>query len=631
MTNKICPKCGKEIPKRFFFHKECGWSGENKDIQKDNEQKSEVQKEVARTTEEIVSGIDKIGVISSPSTNRELTIDILNPASQKGLVGQLIVFQFFQDNLVHYALGQLTQLKLKNVWIEEPTMRSLIRQKGIVNPVSGQQDTHIGQLVVSAVFSEKLDSYEPSDIGTVPPTGTFVHLANDQVLDSLLKQKKNEIFYLGYVYGTKTKLPLWFKHFGAGPQGAGEAYHLGVFGKTGSGKSALTKMILLAYARYLDMAIFVIDPQGEFSNSAKGKVLTEGFPLNLEKCLLSLGKDIIVKGVGDLVLDKWELFSEVLSESLFFERLSIPEGENRLIASRVLVEQLKKAKIKLEDICSHNVFDSAWKILGQDRIQKIFYRSQEARSRFASVYNTINPQEFFINYWKPVAELFSKRKQDAISIDELLALCFDHRREKRPVVIIDLSKETAKDLYWNDTIQSMVIKRLLECLVSSGENAYRENRFLNALVILDESHRFAPRQAFENKKQEDLRLFLLDSIRTTRKYGLGWMFISQTLSSLHKEIVNQMRIQFFGYGLGMGTEFLALNDIVGGEFNSLKLYQSFRDPHSCFDISSRQYPFMTVGPVSPLSFAGTPLFFNVYNNPEEFLKANGLLIEKQSK
>ena len=48
----------------------------------------------------------------------------------------------------------------------------------------------------------------------------------------------------------------------------------------------------------------------------------------------------------------------------------------------------------------------------------------------------------------------------------------------------------------------------------------------------------------------------------------------------------------------MGAEFQALKELVGGIPNALKLYQSFRDPHSAFDISSRQYSFMTIGPVS---------------------------------
>jgi hypothetical protein len=58
--------------------------------------------------------------------------------------------------------------------------------------------------------------------------------------------------------------------------------------------------------------------------------------------------------------------------------------------------------------------------------------------------------------------------------------------------------------------------------------------------------------------------------------------------------------------------------------DTLQLYQLFRDPHSAFDIKSRQYSFMTVGPVSPLSFAGTPLFLNVFNDVDEFLRANSL-------
>jgi hypothetical protein len=85
-----------------------------------------------------------------------------------------------------------------------------------------------------------------------------------------------------------------------------------------------------------------------------------------------------------------------------------------------------------------------------------------------------------------------------------------------------------------------------------------------------------------------------------------------------------MRINFFGFGLSMGSEFMALKELAGGNPNALKLYQSFRDPHSAFDIVSRQYSFMTVGPVSPLSFAGTPLFFTAYNNVDEFLKANNI-------
>jgi hypothetical protein len=142
---------------------------------------------------------------------------------------------------------------------------------------------------------------------------------------------------------------------------------------------------------------------------------------------------------------------------------------------------------------------------------------------------------------------------------------------------------------------------------------------------MDEAHRLAPRHLPENgNAAAGVRSVLIDAVRTTRKYGLGWLFISQTLSSLHTEILQQLRIQFFGFGLSMGQEFQALRQHVGGDDSALRLYGLFRDPHSSFDISSRQYSFMTTGPISPLSFAGTPLFLNAFNRVDEFLAANSL-------
>ncbi|MFN3739498.1 MAG: ATP-binding protein [Thermodesulfovibrionales bacterium] len=574
--------------------------------------------------EQLISSSERIATIGSPSSTSELSLDILGTAVGKKLVGELALFRFSQDGKPHYALGQITELQLKNIWLEDPTMRSLARQRGQVNPVSGQQDTHLGQMTVSAVFSDEGNRFEPSILGTVPATGTSIYLANDPILDSLLERYRDEIFYLGHVYGSTPRLPMWFKHFGTGPHGAGEAYHLGIFGKTGSGKSVLAKMILLAYARYPEMAIFVIDPQGEFSKDVRGELRAEGFPLNLSSILSQLEKEVIIISVRQLVLDRWDLFSELLYESPFFERLSMPKGDNRRMASEILAERLQRAEISLQNLYQRESFNRAWQILGDEKVQMQFYRSSQSRDRFNTVYHEVNQDEFFNNYWGQITELFRRNRRGAISVDSLIQQTFDLSRTQRPVVIIDLSREMAEGLFWNDTVQALVIKRLLDGLTYSAEGAYRENRFLNTLVILDEAHRLAPREKMENEKQESVRLSLLDAVRTTRKYGLGWMFISQTLSSLHKEIIGQLRILFFGFGLALGTEFMALKEIAGGDPDALKLYQSFRDPHSAFDIASRQYAFMTVGPVSPLSFAGTPLFLTVYNTPEEFLRVNRL-------
>ncbi len=577
--------------------------------------------------DQIIDSTERLGVIGSPSSTSQLTLDILGPAATRKLVGELALFRYLQDSAHHYALGQITEVQLRNVWHEDPTMRSLIRQRGRVEAVSERQDTHLGKMIISAVFTKSGPAgYEPSIMGTVPSTGTHIHLVNDNVLEELLRPYADQVFYLGQVYGSQPKLPLWFKHFDRGPDGAGEAYHLGIFGKTGSGKSVLAKMILLAYARYPKMALLVIDPQGEFAGDLRGGATGE-FQLPMVELIKALDKNYYILTVRNLVLDRWELFEQILFESLFFERLTIPKGENRQLACSILCDRLQKKKIKLKELHQENAFQVAWEILADEKVQKIFYRSEGPRARFNTALEEAEAKEFYHEHWKPVAELFREDRPDARTVEKALGWLLNPNPEnlKRPLLVVDLSKEQAEGLFWNDRIQSLVIKRLLDGLTQTAEYFFKERQSLNALVVIDEAHRLAPREVpKEDDAARSVRAILRDAARTTRKYGLGWLFISQTLSSLDLEIIQQLRIFFFGFGLALGQEFQALRQLVGSAGPALDLYQLFRDPHSSFDPTSRTYSFMTIGPVSPLSFSGTPLFFNAFNEVEAFLKANRL-------
>ena len=579
----------------------------------------------ATTLKKIVDQTERLGVVGSPSSTAQLALDILGTAVTRKLVGELALFRYLQDASAHYALGQITEIQLRNIWHEDPTMRSLIRQRGRVDAVSERQDTHLGQMTISAVFREGGPAgYEPSILGTVPSTGTPIHLVTDPVLDELLRPYREQIFYLGHVYGSNPKLPLWFKHFDKGPDGAGEAYHLGIFGKTGSGKSVLAKMILLAYSRYPRMALLVIDPQGEFSRDMRRGTSSEEFALPVGDVARKLGKQHAVLTVRNLVLDRWDLFEQILFESQFFERLTIPRGDNRELAGGILSDRLKKAKVKLKNLHDRKSFDKAWELLQDERVQRIFYRTDASRARFNDALHDADPDEFYNEYWAPVAELFREDRKNARSVDRALGWLLGMDKPNRPILVVDLSKEQAQGIFWNDKIQSLVIKRLLDGLSRTAENFYKENQSLNALVVIDEAHRLAPREIPQgDDASRGVRSILIDAARTTRKYGLGWLFISQTLSSLHSEILQQLRIFFFGFGLGLGQEFQSLRQLVGSSGTALDLYQLFRDPHSAFDTMSRQYSFMTIGPVSPLSFSGSPLFLNAFNTVEAFMEANG--------
>jgi hypothetical protein len=236
-----------------------------------------------------------------------------------------------------------------------------------------------------------------------------------------------------------------------------------------------------------------------------------------------------------------------------------------------------------------------------------------------------NPDEIY-NEWRRIANLFSYQgKQNARIITDLVAELGQQEQGSGAagrILVIDLSEVNAPaDIYWTDEMKLIVIAQFLKSLANHAEERYRDSeRLLNTLVILDEAHRLAPKEDIESDTLADVKSILIDAVRTTRKYGLGWMFISQTLSSLDREIINQLRIYIFGFGLAWGIERQALREIIGGAEEAIKLYQSFRDPQS--SLKEREYPFMSIGPISPLSFAGTPLFFTSLKYPSEFLQVN---------
>lgn len=594
----------------------------------------------------ILAHAERIGVLGSPSSTGEIQLDILGTAAGKKLVGELALFQYQQDGADHYALGQITEVRLRNVWHEDATMRSLVRQHGRVNPVSELQDTHQGNMMVSAVFQRDQATYAPSSMGTVPPTGTPITVAKDDILDELLQPYRDQLFYLGNVYGSEPRLPMWFKHFGSGAGGAGEAYHIGIFGKTGSGKSVLAKMLLLAYARHREMGLLVIDPQGEFTRSLAGDS-DDGFDLRMDSVCDRLNKEVVSVNVNQLVLDRWDLFKELLlASSLFRQRLPIGTSDVRERATDEVIAQLRRARVKLAELADEKSFQRAWAALSDPEIQKRIYLSPAPLARFAGQVADADPEEVYSEIWQPLATLFDENRAGARRVDRLLTNLFDGSQGYRPLIVVDLSQpngtllsgnnlqtpmfdmETDDErpsnngILWNDDIQALIISRMLDGIRETTEQAYRYGETLNTLVLLDEAHRLAPRESQQNEYQDRIRANLIDAARTTRKYGLGWLFISQTLASLHREIINQMRIYFFGFGLAMGTEFQSLRELVGGTGTDLSLYQNFRDPHSAFSNESRQYSFMTTGPVSPLSFSSTPLFFNVFNTPVAYFDAN---------
>ena len=153
-----------------------------------------------------------------------------------------------------------------------------------------------------------------------------------------------------------------------------------------------------------------------------------------------LGKQPVTLTVRKLVLDRWEFYEQILFESQFFERLTVPRGENRDLACRILSDRLQKAKVNLKNLHDRKSFDKIWELLQEEGVQRVFYRTESSRARFNDALQDADPDEFYNQYWTPVAELF-REDQNRKSIDSALRWLLGMDKSSRPILVVDLSKE----------------------------------------------------------------------------------------------------------------------------------------------------------------------------------------------
>lgn len=576
--------------------------------------------------------------VSSPSSNTELTLDIVDDATRARLVGSLVGLEWEQaaatplGNASKTAvLGQITSVEMRNRWHEDQTFKNIVKSSGKLPAITELQDTRTATMKVGGCFVQRgARDYAHGDLGSVPATGVEVKLVRQQFLDGVLDSCKEDLFYLGKDYAGNIEFPMWFKHFGSGSGGVREAYHTGIFGKTGSGKTRLAQMLLAAYGRHREMGILVIDPQGEFTLEMGGKQDDDQKPvrdqgLNLGKLLRDeCGRDVEMIALEDLQLDSWGLLEQLLVETRFVELELLVRGADGVEnARRELIGFLRDRYGEFRGINSKRCARAVLNHL--KTVSRKVYSTRGYRERFESdideLIESIHTNNGFTRAWGSIMRMFDGSEGRRL-IGDLVSDLVRGTAGSKPIMVLDLSGGS-KDARYAEALQKRIISYVANQIVEESAKTLGTNDTANALVVLDEAHRFAPDRIQDTTAAGDrmLRDELKRAVRETRKYGVGWMFISQTMMGLDTELLMQLRTMFFGYGLAFGMEFQRLRELAGGDNDAMDLYRSFRDPHSAMDAGSKQFPFMAIGPISPMPFSGQPLFFSAFGGAE-FLQAN---------
>lgn len=571
---------------------------------------------------EIIKQSKPLGVIGSPSDSFEAIVDILGVSSEQKLLGELVFFTVPEGNTTIISLGQITDIRTENKWHEEPSFKAVIKRHGYLPHLSGNADNRIAKLTVQSSFkiSNEINAHK---LANSPSTGNKVCAVSNNLMDELLKKsiENYKIEYLGYAYDTIVRIPFWFKHFGKQKGGASDAYHIGIFGKTGSGKTTTAAQILKGYTINKDyMSFLILDPQEQFYTD------TELLPNNM-----SFKNEVIKRGINynavkvpeDVHLpDNSELFSQLLHSSGFIRKFFNITTEDKQSAMAESIEEYIETRISY----SKNNFlgtINAKKLL-EDILTRFLELKTETEKRnkcsryFASVYASGAARNSKIDLMEDKLKALKENKNivELPILDNILTLfststnkiSLDEMVEnvvKKPgqMYIVNLSQRGSHN-GGSDNIQALLIKLITKKVVEVSEELYSNGNKSNCLIIMDEAHRYTNSTASDLRIKE-LNKNIIDAVRTTRKYGVGYMFITQTIESLDEEIIQQMRIFAFGYGLTMGKEFGRIRQIINDD-NAAKFYKSFIDPSS-----NKKYPFMFHGPISPLSFTGSPLFLEM--------------------
>ncbi len=148
---------------------------------------------------------------------------------------------------------------------------------------------------------------------------------------------------------------------------------------------------------------------------------------------------------------------------------------------------------------------------------------------------------------------------------------------------------------------------------------YRQSKPGNCLIVLDEAGRYVPQDVGDDHVLRNLCKGLTDSVKEMRKMRCGFLFITQTVAEIQKEIYRNLHFRIYGVGLGVGVDADHIRAREGDE--AFELYRSLPDPRL-----SGTYSFMVGGVLLAIGSSGRPMVIEGFPSSKAVLDANPHLL-----
>ncbi len=513
-------------------------------------------------------------------------------------------------------LCQVGRMKAENIHHENPMLRALLRKKGRIPGLSGFADhKEVTLLPMDTILKGTSVHQLPRNI---PPMGTDVRFASLEDVRNFSEQHP-ALYNIGYLYETPVPIGLVLKHFGLGDDGWGDAHMLGVFGVSGSGKTVMAGSIIAGFAARREMGMLIVDPQGQFSGFELGKDRSKwSWRLDEAFRLTGRGPDVVVVSIRDIALESTALFAELLHRYDFFDTIGImghDKQEQLLVDLRLYLSEWLRSHpgATLGQMTWESQFLADICALGTTTYADPAKQAEKMMKGFAAAPYKVTKAQ---NIWERVQEMFARRYRLGDLLDDVLI--------NRKIVILDVdADEDIKDLYCSEILAGIKNKAESIYRIKQGQpwhgdpaGKYR-NVETNALIVVDEAHRFAPQTSGSSKDQERMIGTLVDAIRTTRKLGVGWLYVTQSIASFNKDIFRQIQTKVLGVGIGTGADEEHLKSAFNNDGDLITRYRNLPRP-----ITTGVYPFAIIGELVALGNGSRALFITAPTTQQELFRLN---------
>lgn len=590
-----------------------------------------------------------VAITGSPNSVTDVTFDVRATHLKTPLLGTLLSLQVpiqaeNGNTSELLVLGQVASIEMKNRWHEDPALKNYIKLHGRLPHLTEIGDTTTGRLQIVGAYRTVAggeDShYEKTRLPVPPGSGLGIIRVDAHIIDGIMSRDFGYAF-LGNFYGTdNVPAPVYVRHFGDFDEGgSGEAYMGGVFGPSGSGKSVIAASLIALWAHNPTMGVLILDPQSEFSENAfaRGTAFDFDFHDMLGKASqqrFDAARDIV--RLDQLRLEGTEIFVQVLGEKGFFEKLGLSSQKRQEAMESVikLLEDLSESKawdVGMDWTTVEQVIvSSPARGRNQQPAQEPFSNAFAAAAASAYVANSRpgKTQEFLTSWndqgrslskiWNDTVQLFSERGpngESRISVRSIL----EDTVLKGKIKILDLNPMAiSMGQHFKLYLMDFVFKRLRQI----SHIHYRSGKPGNSLIVLDEAGRYIPQDPGDDDKLRSLCRQLTESVKEMRKMRCGFMFITQTITEIQKEIFRNLHFRIYGVGLGVGADADHIKAREGDD--AYELYRALPDPRL-----SKTFSFMVGGVLLALGSSGRPMVIEGFSSGQAVLDANKHLLVRQ--